>query len=195
MEGTLSNQAFPNRMQFMKPTIRSGWFALIALMSACSSHIPPEIRQALDGAPSVAQVRDRADSYLSQKVRWGGAILATENKQNASWLTIVAFPLDNEGEPGDSDQSPGRFIAIIDKFLEPTVYNSDRQITVIGNLLRTETLKVGEFAYEYPVIQVEHYYLWPPKPEPVDYPPYWYDPWYNPYHPWQYPYYPRRYRR
>jgi outer membrane lipoprotein len=183
-------------MKLIKQTIRSGWFTLIVLLSACSSHIPPEIRQPLEGAPSVAQVRDRADTYLSQRVRWGGVILNTENKLNASWLTIVAFPLDDEGEPGDyADQSPGRFIAIVDEFLEPTVYNSDRQITVIGNLLRTETLKIGEFPYEYPVVQVEHYYLWPPKPEPADYPPYWYDPWYNPYYPWQYPHYPRRYRR
>ena len=195
MEGTLSNQAFPNKMKFMKPTIRLSWFALIVLISACSSHIPPEISQPLDGTPSVAQVRHRADTYLSHKVRWGGIILNTENKQNASWLTIVAFPLDGEGEPEDSDQSTGRFIAIVDDFLEPTVYSNDRQITVVGNLLRIETLKIGDFPYEYPVIQVEHYYLWPPKPEPVDYPPYWYDPWYNPYYPWHYPYYPRRYRR
>ena len=182
-------------MAYIKPIIYSGWFALIMLISACSSHIPVEIRQPLDGAPGVAQVRDQSNTYLSQKVRWGGVILDTENKLNASWLTIVAFPLDDQGEPGSPNQSPGRFIAIIDKFLEPTVYNSDRQITVIGSLLRTETLQVGEFPYEYPVIQVEQYYLWPAKAEQMIYPAYWYDPWYNPYYPWQYPYYPRRYRR
>lgn len=165
------------------------------LMSACSSHIPPEIRQSLDGAPSVAQVRDKTDTYLSQKVRWGGVIHHTENKHNASWLTIIAFPLSDRGKPQDSDQSPGRFIAIVDEFLEPLVYSRDRKITVTGNLLRTETFKVGEFPYEYPVIQVDHHYLWPPELEPAnyDYPPYWwYDPWYNPYYPWRHPYYPRR---
>jgi outer membrane lipoprotein len=167
-------------------------FAGMILMSACSSHIPPEIKQPMEGSPSVAQVRSHVDSYLSQKVRWGGVIVNTENKDNASQLMIVAFPLDDDGEPQVNDQSSGRFIAIVDEFLEPVVYSSDRSITVVGTVLRTETLDVGEFPYEYPVIQVEHSYLWPVKEDPDyrDYPPYWwYDPWY-PYYPYYYPYYP-----
>jgi len=188
---------FPNKMTFIKSIIRSGWLTAILLMSACTSHIPPEIKQPMDGAPSVAQVRGQADTYLSQKVRWGGVILNTENKHKTSQLTIIAFPLSDHGEPQVSDHSPGRFIAIVDEFLEPQVYSNDREITVIGNVLKTETLKVGEFPYEYPVIKVDYYYLWPAKPEPADivYPPYWM---YDPYYPWPYypyPYYPRRYYR
>ncbi len=77
------------------------------------------------------------------------------------------------------------------------MYSRDREITVIGQLLRTETFDVGEFSYEYPVIQVQHYFIWPVKEEPVyvDYPPYWwYDPWY-PYYSYPYPYYPHHHRR
>jgi outer membrane lipoprotein len=180
-------------MKFVKLIIHSCGFVSIMLISACSSHIPPEIRQAVDDAPDVAQVRQQAEAYMSQKVRWGGVILNTENKQNTSWLTVIAFPLSDNGEPQVSDKSPGRFIAIIDEFVEPLVYSHDRKITVTGNLLRSETLKVGEFPYEYPVIQVDHYYLWPAVQEPPDinyYPYWWYDPWYYPYYPGYYPYYP-----
>lgn len=183
-------------MKYSRHSNNFSWLLLIMLLSACSSHIPPEIKQPLEGSPSLGEVRDRAEAYASQKVRWGGVILATENKQDASWLTIVAFPLDDNGEPRISDQSTGRFIAIVDQFLEPTVYTPEREITVIGNMLRTETIDVGEFAYEYPVIQAQHYYVWPVKEEPVyvDYPPYWwYDPWY-PYYPYYYPYYPHHHR-
>jgi len=164
------------------------------LLVACSSHIPPEIKQPVQGSPSVAQVRQQADVYLSQKVRWGGVILQTENKQNTSRLSIIAFPLSDHGQPQISDESPGRFIALVDEFLEPLVYSREREITVIGSLQRTETIKVGEFPYEYPVIKVEHYYLWPPRSEvdDWDYPPYWwYDPWYRPYYPY-YPWHPHR---
>jgi len=166
------------------------------LLSACSSHIPAEISQAPEGAPGVAQVRANTDAYLSQKVRWGGVILDTENKQQSSWLTIVAFPLNDNGRPQLSAQSPGRFIAIVDEFLEPLVYNSDREITVRGRLLRTETRKVGEFPYTYPVIQVKRYHLWPERPKvDPDYPPYWwYDPWYPPYYYWRPYHHPRRWR-
>ncbi|NOQ70136.1 MAG: Slp/YeaY family lipoprotein [Gammaproteobacteria bacterium] len=182
---------------FLKSITYLGGFAAIVLVSACSSHIPREIKQPLDSSPGVAQVRHQTDAYLSQKVRWGGVILNTENKQNASELMILAMPLSENGKPQNSDQSPGRFIAIIDEFVEPQVYSPKREITVTGQILRAETLKVGEFSYEYPVIQVEHHYLWPPEPEQsyVDYPPYlWYDPfypypWYDPFYPWPYPYY------
>lgn len=174
----------------MKQIIRLSGLASIMLLSACSSNIPIEIKQPLEGAPSVTQVRGQADAYLSQKVRWGGVILQTENKENASWLTIISFPLDDYGEPRSSGQSPGRFIAIVNEFMEPLVYEPEREITVTGHILRTEIIKVGEFPYEYPVVQVDNYYLWPPQPEPADYPPYgWYDPWYSPYYPWHYPYY------
>ncbi|NOQ90559.1 MAG: hypothetical protein GQ549_06410 [Gammaproteobacteria bacterium] len=163
--------------------------AAVALVSACSSHIPVEIKQPLEGSPGVAQVRQQTDAYLSKKVRWGGIILNTENKQNATELTVISMPLSEKGEPQSSDQSPGRFIAIIYEFVEPLVYSPDRQITVTGQVLRTETLEVGEFLYEYPVIQVDHYYLWPEKREwsHDDYPPY--PLWYDPYYPWHYPYY------
>lgn len=183
-------------MPLTKSTIRICSFMSIILISACSSHIPPEIKQSMDDAPSMAQIHDAPDSYLSKKVRWGGVILNTENKHNASWLTILAYPLSDHGEPLLSDQSPGRFIAIVEQFLEPLVYSQDRKITVTGKLLRTETIKVGEYPYEYPVIQVDQHYLWPFEPELSDfdhYPYWWSDPWYNPYYPWHSPYYPHRY--
>ena len=180
-------------MWYFNPIIYSGLLMLFLFAaSSCSTHIAPEIKQPLDGSPSIGEVRDTADIFTAKKVRWGGVILDVENKQDTSRLTIVAFPLKGNGKPRISDQSEGRFIAIIDAFLEPLVYNSDREITVTGKLLGTETLNVGEFAYEYPVIQVEQYYLWPVEEDPVyvDHPPYWwYDPWY-PYFPYYYPHYP-----
>ena len=167
----------------------------IILLSACSAHIPAAIKQPLEGSPDVSQVRHHADDYLSQKVRWGGFILGTENKQNTSELTIIALPLNGDGEPKSSDQSPGRFIAIIDEFVEPQVYAPDRKITVTGQVIRAETRKVGEFSYEYPVVHVEHYYLWPAEAEQADdYYPYY--PWfYDPYYPLYYPYYYPHHRR
>jgi len=184
-------------MKFMPFKIHYISLLSLLLISACSSHIPPEIKQSPEGAPGIAEVRSHIESFVSQKVRWGGVIADTENKDNTSRLTIVAFPLNGDGEPKVSDQSSGRFIAIVDEFLEPTVYSSERSITVVGTVLKSETRAIGEYPYEYPVVQVEHYYLWPVKEEPQywDYPPYWwYDPWY-PYYPYYYPYYPHIHHR
>jgi outer membrane lipoprotein len=179
-------------MKFLRVARYIGWFLVLMVLSACSTHIPPEIKQPLESAPGIGEVRDKADVFVSQKVRWGGVILQTDNRQDSSRVTIVAFPLNGDGEPQVTDQSIGRFIARFDEFVEPLVFSAEREITVIGTVLKTETLDVGEYAYEYPVVQVEHHYIWPVKEYPVyiDYPPYWwYDPWYWHY-PYYYPYYP-----
>jgi len=165
----------------------------ILLVSACSSHIPPEIRQPLENAPSVAEVRETTDEHLEKNIRWGGVIIDIENKQETSWLTVLAFPVDGLGEPMNYKSEQGRFIAIVDQFLEPTLYSKDREVTVTGKLLRIETRKVGEFPYPYPIVQVEQLYLWAAEPEPstLDYPPYWWhDPFYSPYYPYHPHYWP-----
>ena len=136
---------------------------LILLLPACSSNIPPVISDPLLGAPSLVEVQSQASGYIDRQVRWGGVILATENRQSNSRITIVAFPLNGWGRPRITALSPGRFIAVVDEFLEPLVYSRDREITLTGSILGTETLKVGEFAYEYPLVQVENYYLWPTR--------------------------------
>lgn len=190
---------FLKTMKLLKLTRLIGWFLVLMLLSACSTHIPPEIKAPLAGSPAIGEVRDKADAYMSQKVRWGGVILDTENRQDSSRVTVVAFPLNNDGEPQVSDQSTGRFIALFDEFVEPLVFSAEREITVVGTLLKTETLDVGEFAYDYPVVRVEHHYIWPVKEDPVyvDYPPYWwYDPWWPyPYYYPYYPHYPHHHRR
>ena len=185
-------------MNIIKAAILLVWMGLI---SACASQIPPDIRQAPDSAPGVAQVHNDVTPYISQKVRWGGVIVQTENKDNASWVTLVAYPLNAWGEPISANQSPGRFIAITEQFLEPQVYSENREVTIVGRVLRTQTVQVDAFAYQYPVVQVEHIYLWPKQRDQryTRRTAYSYDPWYYPYyaHPYRrhhfyYPYYLHR---
>lgn len=168
-------------MNALKPIF---WLTSIILMSGCASHIPPEIRQAPENTPGVENVHENPESYIAQKIRWGGVIVQTENKKEASRLTIVAYPLNKYGEPVSSGQSSGRFIAISDEFLEPKTYTADRKVTIVGSLTKAEIVQVDEFAYQYPVVQVEQVYLWPARSE-QQYrrrAPFWYDPWYSPFY-------------
>ncbi|MCK5666048.1 MAG: Slp family lipoprotein [Thiotrichaceae bacterium] len=165
---------------------------LIIILPGCSSKIPPEIRQKLVNSPSVTQAREQLESHLSNNVRWGGIIVSTENNEKSSRLAIVSLPLSSNGKPKSSDDSAGRFLAIVDEFLEPMVYSRDRQITVTGTIVGSEAQKVGDFLYEYPVVKVDHYYLWPLESDPVilEHPFYSrHDLWFYPnYFPGTYPY-------
>lgn len=157
------------------------------LFSACSSSVPSQIRDTPQDAPELAQAQQRSDELNGRAVRWGGNIQRIENRQDHSRLEIIAFPLDSDGRPLDSDQTQGRFIADIDHFLEPEVYTEGRQVTVFGRLQGTERHAIGDFSYNYPVVKVEHYFLWPIK-QVIDHSNDWrYDPWPYPYY---YPWYP-----
>jgi outer membrane lipoprotein len=168
-------------------TFRFVWLALTLLTSACSSNIPLEIRQAPVDAPSVSQVRDQPDEHSMKTVRWGGRILKTVNGKDASKLIVVAFPLMNDGRPWTDKASTGRFIATANYFLEPLEYKTNQLITVTGTYAETVIQYIGEYPYNYPVVNLTHSYLWPKKvvQNYQHYPAYWY------HHPW---YHQRHYR-
>jgi outer membrane lipoprotein len=183
---------------YMRHFINLRGFAVMltaALLGACASNIPLEIREAPADNPTLDEVLADTAGYVSRRVRWGGVILETDNRANTTWVTLLALPLSANGRPSVSDNSPGRFMAAVPAFLDPTVYSKDRHLTVSGTVSGSETHKVGEFPYNYPVVDVEHYYLWPvePKLPPPYRNPWWYDPWW--YDPWWYdPWYPYPYR-
>ncbi|MBT8439631.1 MAG: Slp family lipoprotein [Gammaproteobacteria bacterium] len=85
-------------MKFLRVTRYIGWFLVLMVLSACSTHIPLVIKQPFEGAPGIGGVRDKADTGTSQKVRLGGVILQTENMHDNSCVTILAFPLKGDGE-------------------------------------------------------------------------------------------------
>lgn len=156
----------------------------VLFLPACSSQVPPDIRHGLKDSPTISKIQADPEAYTSQPVRWGGVILNIENRQDSSRLTIVAYPLSKNGEPQVSKNTIGRFVAKFNFFLEPQVYSRDRVITLTGELIKTETIKVGNFPYTYPVIAVKQYFLWPvEEPAEILYPPWWYDPYYWPHHP------------
>jgi outer membrane lipoprotein len=170
--------------------------ALAALLVAgCASQVPLPIREGPADSPAPTAVRGQVGDYAGQAVRWGGVLIATENRADTTRLTILARPLASDGEPGSGDASLGRFIAIVPEFLDPKVYAPERLVTVTGTLRGSESGRVGEHPYTYPVLEARAWYLWP-RPsvspyyydDPWFYDPWWYDRWHDPWYYGGYPY-------
>lgn len=162
------------------------------LLTACASQVPALIKDAPPEDLSLARAQHDAEKHQGKAVRWGGTIITTQNQQDKTEVTILAKPLDSRGEPREGDHSYGRFIALVNGFLDPAIYAPGRSVTVYGKYEKLLPKKIDNFDYNYPVIAVSQLYLWdvPPKYDYYDNP-YWYDPWY----PWS-PYYgPYRHRR
>ncbi|MCC6208925.1 MAG: Slp family lipoprotein [Gammaproteobacteria bacterium] len=172
--------------------LASAFTALLCatLLAGCASNIPKAIKEEPAGNPMVAEVRSDTARFVGTHVRWGGTIAVVDNQANETQVEIVARELDRSGQPRMTDRSAGRFIAIIDGFLDPALYAEGREITVSGVIEDEVTRKIGEYDYNFPLVRANDYLLWPQRldPDPRDYPPYWYyDPWY-PWHPYYYPY-------
>jgi outer membrane lipoprotein len=161
-------------------------------LAGCASSLPKEIHEAPPGNPNLDDVLTDRSRFIGNRVRWGGTIATVENHTKETWLEIVARTLQSDGRPSDSDTSPGRFMAVIDGFLDPMVYAAGRSVTVVGTITEPVTRKIGAYDYTFVVVRAKYYLLWQPLPAPrsYPYPPPWYDdPWYPyfPHHPWRYP--------
>ncbi|PCJ50539.1 MAG: hypothetical protein COA74_01800 [Gammaproteobacteria bacterium] len=135
----------------------------ILVLSACSN-MPESIQYENPEEISLLAVQQGAINLTGQTVRWGGVITQVINNENDTWVEILALNLNDSGRPSSSRfNNDGRFIAKIDQFLDPEVYQQGYSFTVVGTLADKIDGKIGEFNYSYPVIQVDGHYIWPKK--------------------------------
>lgn len=161
--------------------IRSGtrfamMLACFTLVSACAITEPlPRaddvpltditVRQAIEDEqlPELQGLADVDSANDEQRVRWGGSIASvTNNPDGSTLLEIVSRPLYRGGRPMHDDRSDGRFLALVDDFLDPEIVTVGRDMTVLGRLSGKIAGKVGETDYTFPVLAIDDYQFWKP---------------------------------
>jgi outer membrane lipoprotein len=168
----------------------------LPLLVSCAHPISGEFRNQVDPDLSISQILQSPNNHIGKKVILGGVIVETRNLENVTEIEVVEKELDYTGYPSFSDQSLGRFVFRKQGYLEPEIYTKDRIVTGGGTVVGTQSGKIGEQEYEFPVIELEEIKLW-------DDPGYIYPPYYGPYLPgwgiYSYypygPYFPYRFRR
>jgi outer membrane lipoprotein len=145
----------------MRPLTSIILLASLLLLGGCASNIPTAIRNAPpDNIPPKA-VQQALDAHRGDQVRWGGVIVATRNLEQGSEILLMAQPLNRWGEPLTNTKSLGRFIAHIDGFIDPAEYAPKRKLTIFGQVSGVENRKIGDYPYDYPIVQVSQHHLWP----------------------------------
>ncbi|QXP83655.1 Slp family lipoprotein [Methylococcus sp. ANG] len=174
-----------------------GLALLVGLVSGCaSSPVPESLRKRAVLQPSsFVELKSHASQYRDRMVILGGDIVQTRHLGKTSEIEVVQKSLDSADRPERSDSSGGRFLAECPYFVDPTIYEKDRELTVAGKVLGERTQKLDEAEYDYLVVGCDYLHLWPERQPPGYYPyPYaWYGwgwPYY--YYPYSfyYPYYP-----
>ena len=91
---------------------------------------------------------------------WGGTILDIHNLENSTQIEVLAYPLNTSHRPALDNQPLGRFIIQHKGYLEPTNFAQGRLLTVLGSVAGSQSGKVGESSYTYPVINAQQLHLW-----------------------------------
>mgnify|MGYP001392132831 FL=1 len=155
---------------------------LLAGLAACAP-VSQEIRREAEASAPFNEIQRDPDKFKGSVVVWGGVIIETTNLRESTAVRVMQTALDFQGRPTDLDRSEGRFIVVVDRFLDPDIFKKGRELTVGGEIAGSETHPIGEIRYVYPVVRASELKLWEQR---IPYPPYYYDPWYwGPPYPWR----------
>ena len=151
--------------------------------------ISKELRVQADRTLTFQQVFKNPDAYKGKIAIWGGDVVETINQKDGRTLIVVLQrPLDWMEEP-KIQRSEGRFIILVEGYVDPYVFRRGRKITVAGEILGRKVMRLGELEYPYPFLLSKQIYLWGERyyyPYPAPYYPWGYYGYYGPW--WRYPY-------
>ncbi len=158
----------------------------IMVMNGCVTVVPEAISGGI--APiSLNAARENPQQYTGKQVRLGGDIATVKSFKDVTVIEVVSRDLSGNSRPSHSDNTEGRFLANIKGFIDPAIYTEGRKITITGVLAGNKEQVIGEYPYQYPVVNVESHYLWPKRPETSRYDEidrWYYRPWYPRYDMW-----------
>ncbi len=100
------------------------------------------------------------NTYEGKKVAWGGLVIKTDVLKKVTQIEVLAYPLNEDGEPVRNAAAQGRFLINHPGFLEPADYAAGRWISVVGEINHIHLGKVGEAEYTFPVIVAQQLHLW-----------------------------------
>ena len=133
----------------------------ILLAAACTKGISQQARSQVTYSGDFSQLQEKPGDHLGKVVLLGGKIIETRVNPESSEITVLQLPLGGGNRPRLGDQSKGRFLVRAKQLLDPAVYTEGTALTVVGKLIGSETRKVGEFEYVYPVLEPIEIKLWP----------------------------------
>ena len=150
-------------MPAIKPKKCFSWtrWAVLTLLSACATTIPPDALTDVDHTVSFQDLNGNPDAFTGRTVVLGGNIIQTENQPGNTRLLVLQRQLDGDLQPLDDDRSQGRFMVIVPEFLDPAIYTKGRRITAVGKVTGKEIRPLNHIPYVYPVLEKRYLHLWP----------------------------------
>lgn len=157
------------------------WLPIVSvlLITGCAPVISKQVREQVRTDITFKDALNDPESYKGQMIIASGIIIEAKNTKEGTLLQVLQRPAGLRGQPKDVDETGGRFLALVNRYLDVYVYAKGREVTIAGEVRGKRVLPLYETEYTYPLIHVKEIYLWPViekryyTPEP--YPYYYYD--------------------
>jgi outer membrane lipoprotein len=133
----------------------------IVFVTGCTAGISQQSRSKVTYTGTFSALQKTPDVYKGEVIMLGGKIIETKASSSLSELIVLQLALDNSDLPVNPDQSEGRFIVQAKQLFDPSVYQKDMLLTVVGTLNGSKVESIGGFAYNYPLIELIEIKLWP----------------------------------
>lgn len=131
---------------------------LILFTAACST-VPQHLR----GEYAALQPQDSAsENQLGERVLWGGTIISIDNQADHSCIEILSKPLASDARPLHTQTTLGRFLACSNEFFDPEQYPKGHEITVAGAIDSMSSKYIGEYRYDFPIVDADAIHFWAP---------------------------------
>ncbi len=143
---------------YLRKSLNPAWqlpavLCAVALLGACVS--PPFVTEGVSKNVSPGDVLEQTeDTQAIGRVLWGGVVVGSANTRTGTEIEILSYPLDYLQRPNATLPSSGRFLVVVDDYIETTDFEAGRRVTAIGQVAGTDTGKIGESDYRYPVLKL-----------------------------------------
>jgi len=137
---------------------------IVFLIVGCMAPFPKKERKRANGELRFAAYRDNPQPYMGQTVVVAGEVINTRPLENRTELEMLHRPMDWTWRPKD-EGTAGRYIVVVDEFLDPAVWREGRQATFLAEITGGREGKTGEWRHTYPVLKAIDWKLWAPLPD------------------------------
>ena len=132
----------------------------ILIVAACTPGISKQTRSQVTYSGAFLDLQKNPDAYEGEVVLLGGKIIKTPVSPAFSEITVLQLPLGGGARPQVGDRSEGRFLLRSKQLLDPAVYGKGVALTVVGELIGSESRTIDEFKYDYPIVEPIEIKLW-----------------------------------
>jgi outer membrane lipoprotein len=133
----------------------------LLLFSGCGPVLSQAVIDESDPNVLLGELQRNPEQYMGRSVLFGGTIVRAGNDAAGSWVEVLQRPLGYRLEPKLNDQTGGRLLLKSNEIWDDQIFSKGRKITLVGKVEGTETRSLDEIAYDYPILSVKEYHLWP----------------------------------